>query len=323
MPDNEFDLGPAGPPSPTAGEDPGKGRQRVRRHWKPSLGRFIHMYVRKGEHAQPRQPGEGGAGLDDAPGPSGSNASPAEARRPRRLLLAGAALALTAAAIVTWSLVGGNAHSIAYEVLAARDPFIVKIDCGPAKSVALGEAREHDQCVNDAVKSIRDAERAHPDRLIVIDLQSPPISFTSLLPNDQKELRRALGASAGLRYESMVAGLLERIVESAGGARVSVLGLPVERREVGIDASGRTNGMYAAVIERIDCLVSAHVFYRGDASTSEEQLVQQTLIEALRSREGRPVVFRQGTAWRVLVDRGTPGPEQLAARRLVLAEAGD
>jgi hypothetical protein len=233
------------------------------------------------------------------------------------------ALAAAAAALGTWSLIGRNAHSIAYEVLAAREPVIVKIDCGPARSVVLGEAGVQDQCVNDAVRSVRDADRAHPDRLIVIDLQSPPISFTSLLPNDQTELRRALGASAGLRYESMVAGLLERIVDSAGGGRVSVLGLPVERREVGIDASGRTNGTYGSVIDRIDCLVSAHVFYRGDASISEEQLVQQTLIEALRQREGRPVVFRQGTAWRVLVDRGTHGSEQLAARRLVLAESGD
>ncbi len=314
MPYNEFDLGPAGPAGPPSGEEPDKGRQRVRRHWKPSLGRFIHMYVRKGEHAQPGQHGEGSAGFEELPGGT---------KRPRRMLLAGGALAIAAAAIVTWWLISRNPLSMPYEVLAAREPFMVKVDCGPARTFVLAEAREHDQCVNDAVKSVRDAERAHPDRLIVIDLQSPPISFTSLMPNDQSELRRALGASAGLRYESMVAGLLERIVESAGDRRVSVLGLPVERREVGIDASGRTNGTYGDVIDRIDCLVSAHVFYRGDASISEEQLVQQTLIEALRRREGRPVVYRQGTAWRVLVDRSTPGPDQLAARRLVLADAGD
>lgn len=86
------------------------------------------------------------------------------------------------------------------------------------------------------------------------------------------------------------------------------LGLPVEAREAGIGTSVRTNGCYRGVIDRHDYIVSAYVFYRGDLSLREDQLVQQALVEALRQRGGRPVLFRQNMAWRVLVDRGEPDP---------------
>jgi hypothetical protein len=316
MSDHELHPGPGDPGDPGRPGEPGepaKGRQRVRRHWKPTLGRFIDVYIRKGEHAAPKLPGEAGPDELD-PG--------AVPPRRRRIVAAAGALAAVAAAIVAWRLVAPDAHAVAFEILAAREPFVVRIDCGPATGVVLGDDAAQERCVSEAATSVLAADRAHPDRLVVIELVSPPISFTSLRLADQKEMRRALGASAGLRYEETVAGLLERMMESAGRGRVSVLGLPVERREVGIDASGRTNGSYGAVIDRLDCLVSGHVFYRGDSTISAEQLVEQTLIEALRHRGGRPVVFRQGATWRVLVGRDAPGPQQQAARRLVIADAG-
>src|SRR5262245_41137406 len=79
-------------------ESPPKGRQQVRRHWKPSLGRFVDRYIRKGEHAKPGEPGYGD-GLD------GGETGGAGVRSRRKLLLvAGAAVALVTVAFVVWRI---------------------------------------------------------------------------------------------------------------------------------------------------------------------------------------------------------------------------
>src|SRR5262245_21437357 len=115
MSDSENDLG-----SPLGEDLPEKGHQRVRRHWKPSLGRFIQRYSRKGEHALPKEAG-GDFADDGAPAPGGP------LRRHLRLILAGGAIAVAVAVVAMIFLAGGGSHSISYEILAAREPLVVKI----------------------------------------------------------------------------------------------------------------------------------------------------------------------------------------------------
>ncbi len=282
------------------------------------------MYDRKGEHARPGPEAAGTVAAEghaqDAPAPTARRAA---SKLVRRLLAAGGALGAVVAAVAVFGFIGDRApRAIEYEVHPAREPVIVTLNWGPAGRVVLGSTQERDRCVDEAARSVLDAGRSHPDRLIVIELESPPISFASLSTSDRQELQRAIGSSADHRYESTLAGLLERVVKSAGRGGVSVLGLPVEPREAGISASARTNGCYRGVMNRLDCLVSAHVLYRGNRSLSEDELVQQALPEALRQRGGRPVLFRQNKAWCVLVERGEADRRHDAARRLVLGDAG-
>ena len=290
-----------------------KGRQEVRRHWKMSLGRHVETYDRTGEHAHARPEKTGRSGADgDTFGAASS------ARRPRRRILIGAVL-VALAAVVGYRVIISKAYLSDFEILAARKPVVVTIDCGPPRRIALASSRQRDGIVKQAVRAVLKAARADPDHLIVIVL-APAISFNSLRASDQQRLRNELGSRADHRYESAVAGFRERVVDAVDREHVTVLGLPVEPGEAGSDTARRTNRRYRRVINRLDLLASVHLFFRQDTMLSESRMVREAIPEALRRRGHRPVVFRQNVTWRVVVDLGEPGADQVTARSLVVAE---
>jgi len=274
-----------------------KSRQNVKRHWKPSLGRFVEHYDRRGEHARRK---EMAAARRRTEALSKTTRHP---RMGRRLVISACVFAAMLAVIGGFRLARHGSAAVVYDVLPARKPAIVKLDHGPVTRVVTATAAEVDAMVRAAVASVRATGVERPDRLIVIDPVSPAISFGSLARIDQRVLRRHAGPDAAHVYETAVARFLERVVDGLANRRVSVLGLPVEPGAAGIEAARRTNRRYGNVIERLDHLVTAHVFFRTESWVTEQRMVEEAIPEALHHAGTRPIVFRLNLEWRVLIDR--------------------
>jgi hypothetical protein len=144
--------------------------------------------------------------------------------------------------------------------------------------------------------------------LVVIGLQDVPLSF-SLLPGfDQSEFVQEFGQGAPQRYESSVATLLDAIVRNIEKARphavLSVLGLPVEPEQAGvsIEIARQSNERYGAVIDRLGPFVPARRFVVFGSTLDEKLLARMGMREALRLRDGRPIVFQTNVTWNALVD---------------------
>ena len=282
-----------------------KGRQQVSRHWRPTLGRFVETYDRRGEHARPKPPKAGCTGevAEAESSDGGSSGASSAARKARWLLIAGGVLGVVLIAVTGVVLIDRGPRVIEYDVVPARKPFVVEIDHGPAPRIMAVDVQEFDALVGETVDTVVEAARNHPDRLIVIDLVSPSISFASLSACDQRMVEREWGPRAAEVYESAVARFLEWVVDRVGDPRVSVMGLPVEPGAAGIDAARRTNRCFQRVIERLDHLVTAHIFLRTESWVTEQRMVREAIPEALRRSDGRPIVFRLNLEWRVLVER--------------------
>ena len=282
-----------------------KDRQQVSRHWRPTLGRFVETYDRRGEHARPKPPKAGCTGEAPAAESSdgGSSGASGAARKARWLLIAGGVLGVVLIAVTGVALIDRGPRVIEYEVLPARKPFLVEIDHGPALRIMAVDVQDFDALVGETVDPVVEAARDHPDRLIVIDLVSPSISFALLSASDQRMVEREWGPRGADVYESAVARFLERVVDRVGDPRVSVMGLPVEPGAAGTDAARRTNRCFERVIERLDHLVTAHIFFRTESWLTEQRMVREAIPEALRRSDGRPIVFRLNLEWRVLVER--------------------
>ena len=281
-----------------------KGRQNVKRHWKPSLGRFVEFYDRSGEHARRKQSRAGGPGVEA----TGTRPA-AKPRMARRLLISACGFALMLGVIGGFRLARPGHVAVEYDVLVAVKPVIVKIDHRSASRLATATGTDIRELVRDAAALVRSAAAEHPQRLIVIEMVTPAISFDSLRAIDQRAMRRVAGAGtdAAHLYETSVAGFLQGIVTAAANPRVSVLGLPVEPGAAGTEAARRTNRRYADVIEQLDHLVTAHTFFRTESWVTEQRMVQEAIPEALHRAAGRPIVFRLNLEWRVLVDRTRVG----------------
>ena len=294
-----------------------KGRQNVKRHWKPSLGRFVEFYDRTGEHARRT---EKAAGRSVEAQTQTQTRPTAEPRMGRRLLISVCAFVVMLGVIGGFRLARPRHVVVEYDVLVAAKPVAAKIDHGSATRVVTATATELKELVRDAVGLVRSTAAEHPNRLIVIELVAPVISFDSLRATDQHAVQRAAttlsgrpGADAAHLYESSVARFLDRVVTAAANPRVSVLGLPAEPGAAGIEAARRTNRRYDDVLKRLDHLVTAHIFFRTESWVTEQRMVEEAIPEALHRAAGRPIVFRLNLEWRVLIDRAEVGRYRRAA----------
>ncbi len=288
---------------------PKKKRQQVKRHFKPSLGKWVETYDRRGEHARKKER----KALEQALASEHAEATPpdelvseAEGAPPliRRLIIAGILLGGVLVAIGVFRLVDGRPESPTYDILDARRPYVLRIDRTPPTRLATARKPDLDRLVFETVQSVERAVSAQPGRLVVIEFVSPSLSFNSLTEADQIVLESEYGARAADAYESSVADFVYRVLSTVDSPHVSVLGLPVEAGAAGEQAAMQTNRRYRRVLRRMDQLVSAHIFFRKDSTLDEDQMVREAITEALRRREGRPVVFRFNTEWRVLVNQG-------------------
>ncbi len=186
-----------------------QARQSVRRHWKPSLGRFVELYDRTGEHAR-RVVQRAVRRNDDAQAQTRPNTEP---RMVRRLVISVCAFGITLGVIGGFRLARQSRVAVEYDVLVATTPVVVQIDHGSARRVVTASPTRLKGLVRDAVAQVRAAAAEHPDRLIVI---APAISYDSLPASDQ----RAVGRDD---YETAAARFLDKVVTAVADPRVSIL----------------------------------------------------------------------------------------------------
>ena len=164
-----------------------------------------------------------------------------------------------------------------------------------------------------AAQEIVPAVDAHPHGVVVLELRDTPFSFESLSPSDQTRIKRDHGARAATIYEWAVGALIHTIINTVASERpeavLSVLGLPVEPEEMGLDAemARRTNERYRNVINRLGPFVPTRSFVVFGTSLDQTNLATMGMREAVRLRDGRPIVFQMNFKWRVFADTDDAG----------------
>ena len=143
----------------------------------------------------------------------------------------------------------------------------------------------------------------------MICLQDLPLSFSLLPTSEQRQFEQQFGPNAAKRYEASVAVLLNATISAVERERphavLSVQGLPVEPEHAGvnIEIARQTNERYGAVIDRLGPFVPARRFVVFGSTLDEKLLARMGMREALRHRDGRPIVFQTNTDWNALVDK--------------------
>ncbi len=200
-----------------------------------------------------------------------------------------------------------------YRIDVAEDLVVVHLDVGSAEEVCNADDRQRLQIAAKASRKILPVVRQHPDKVVVIDLHDVPLSFASLPSSDQWAFVQRFDKDAVRQYESSVGRLLDIMVHRVHGAQpraaLSVLGLPIEpeRGVVSPESAKQSNALYGTVIDRLDSFVTGRSLIVFGTSLDELRLARNGMREALRLRDGRPVVFKTNAAWRVLMDADGPG----------------
>lgn len=238
----------------------------------------------------------------------------------RWAMFAGCGVVAVAAVVVSYPDRGeGQGHlgrSLEYsgmgKIKSATEPLVVHISAGSAVAFGTLSARAQRAMVKRATEEILPGVESDPRRVVVIRLRDVPLSFTELSTNDRRRLASLLGSNAVARYENAVASFLAEVIEAVKrrdpGAILSVHGLPVEPEDVGADLSAvqPTNDRYSRVIDRIRPLVPARRFVVLGSTLDERKLARMGMREALRLRQGRPIVFKTNRNWRALIGEETP-----------------
>lgn len=196
------------------------------------------------------------------------------------------------------------------DVRIAGEPSIVRVNAGTVEQVVTATQDLRDSLARAAAGQI--LPHVEADRVIGIQLVGLPISFESFADHDRQLLESRFGADAARVYEKSVASLLATTMEAVErqrpGAVMTVLGLPVEPEETGnLRLAKQTNQRYRAVIDRLGSFVPARRFVVFGSKLDERMLARMGMKEALRLRDGRPIVFQSNMTWRAIVDSDEPG----------------
>jgi len=201
-----------------------------------------------------------------------------------------------------------------YRIDVAEHLVVVHVGVGSAEQVCDTDDRQRRWIAARASRKIVPVARQHPDKVVVSDLHDVPLSFASLPSSDQWSFVQRFGSQDAVRrYESSVAMLLDtmvhRVLRAQPHAAISVLGLPIEPERGGLSLkiAQQSNERYRMVIDRLDSFVPGCNFIVFGTSLDELRLALTAMPEALRLRDGRPVVFQTNVAWRVLMDAEESG----------------
>ena len=200
-----------------------------------------------------------------------------------------------------------------YRIDVAEHLVVVHIEVGSVEEICYADDRQHLTIATRASRKILPVVRQHPNKVVVIDLSGVPLSFASLPMTDQWSFLKRFGQDVVRQYESSVARLLDimvhKVQRAQPSAALSVLGLPIEpdKGGVSIEIARQSNELYRTVIDRLDSFVPGRSFIVFGTSLDELRLARRGMPEALRLRDGRPVIFQTNVAWRVLMDADEPG----------------
>ena len=201
-----------------------------------------------------------------------------------------------------------GAAAAAVRIHEVTPPILFHVRVGSAEAVCKASPGKRRQMAWAAARRILPVVASRPQRTVVIALQDLPLSFSLLPTSDQRQFEQQLGRDAAKRYEASVAALLNATISAVERERphavLSVLGLPIEPEQAGvsIEIARRSNQRYGTVIDRLGPLVPARRFVVFGSTLDEKLLARMGMREALRLRDGRPIVFQTNVVWNALVD---------------------
>jgi hypothetical protein len=201
-----------------------------------------------------------------------------------------------------------SAVAAATRIQEVTPPILFHVGVGSAEVVCTASTGKRRQLAGAAATQIVPVIDHRSDQVVVLNIQDVPLSFSLLPESDQNQFRQEFGPGAPQRYESAVAALLHTIISNVESARpravLSVLGLPVEPEQAGvsIEIARQSNERYGRVIDRLGPFVPSRRFVVFGSTLDEKLLARMGMREALRLRDGRPIVFQTNTVWNALVD---------------------
>ncbi len=199
------------------------------------------------------------------------------------------------------------------QINVAHQPVVVHVHAGSAVELSGLSPKGRRGLARQTARQILPAFEAEPWPVVVIHLRQVPLSFTVLTESDRALVESRLGSNAAARYESAVAEFLDDLFDEVEKqypvAVLSVLGLPVEPEDarVSLAAVQQTNDRYHGVIDRLGPFVPTRRFVVLGSSLDEQRLARMGLREAMRLRNGRPIVFQSNLRWQALVDVDADG----------------
>ena len=207
------------------------------------------------------------------------------------------------------------------QIQAVNRPVVFQVNTGTPEEITTASPDQRRVLAARAASQILPSAETHLRQVVVIHLKGVPLSFGALSTPERRNLESRLGREAARRYESAVASLLDATIDAVEQEHsrvvLSVLGLPVEPEAAGasLQTVQRTNERYRGLMDRLGPFFPARRFVVFASSLDEKTLARMGMREALRLREGRPVVFQTNLVWQALVDRDGPGyQEYLLAR---------
>ena len=203
---------------------------------------------------------------------------------------------------------GAVAAAAAVRIDQVDQPILFHVRVGSADVVCMASAGKRRQMAGAAARQILPVVASRPERVVVICLRDLPLSFSLLPTPDRSRIQQRFGPAAAKRYESAVAALLNATIRAVERehprAVLSVLGLPIEPEEAGVSLAiaRQSNERYGTVIDGLGPLVSTRRLVVFGSTLDETLLAKMGMREALRLRDGRPIVFQMNTGWQALVD---------------------
>jgi hypothetical protein len=203
---------------------------------------------------------------------------------------------------------GATAAATAVRIHEVKPPILFHVRVGSAETVCTASAGKRRQMAGAAASRILPVVTSRPEQAVVICLQDLPLSFSLLPAPEQQQFEQRFGPLAAKRYEASVAMLLNATISAIQQQRphavLSVLGLPIEPEQAGVslEIAQRSNERYGMVLDRVGPFVPARRFVVFGTTLDEKLLTRMGMREALRLRDGRPIVFQTNTVWNALVD---------------------
>jgi hypothetical protein len=191
---------------------------------------------------------------------------------------------------------------------AVGQPILFHVRVGSPDVVCMASAGKRRQMAGAAAGKILPVVAGRPEQVVVICLRDLPLSYSLLPALDQRRIEQRFGAASAKRYESAVAAFLNATIHAVERefprAVLSVQGLPIEPEEAGVslELARQSNTRYATVIDGLGPFVSARRLVVFGSTLDETLLAKMGMREALRLRDGRPLVFQMNSGWQALVD---------------------
>ncbi len=231
------------------------------------------------------------------------------------------------AAVIVWAIGRDGGPSLGVpgtfagaQIHEVDKPIVVELEVGAMEEIYTASPRQRRRIAEQLARDVVAVVEQFPDQMIAVQLTDVPLSYASLPDASRDALERLHDAEAPAVHETSVARLLDTLIyvvqKRERDAVLSVVGLPIEPESAGtsLEIARASNRRYGVVIDRLGPFVPGRNLIVMGSSLDEKKLARMGMREALRLRDGRPIVFQTNVRWQALMDSGTDYGDYLVAR---------